>query len=54
MSLGGDRRGSKKISIVMFNNEDDEEMFSGSDSLISDGSLKTLRQIKLPSLKMTE
>jgi hypothetical protein len=39
---------------VIFSNEDEEEMFSGSDSLISDEELKTLRQIKLPPLKLTE
>jgi hypothetical protein len=35
-NAGGDRRCSKKISIVIFNNADDEEMFSGSDSIISE------------------
>lgn len=29
-------------------------MFNGSDPLFSDEELKTLRQIKLPSLKLTE
>jgi hypothetical protein len=47
------RRGSKKISIVVFNNIDDEEMFSSSDSLISHNDIKTMKQITLPSLKLT-